>query len=148
MDQVAHPPEPHNPATAVPASRPARPSLRGLAGPRAEKGVSLALQGGGSHGAFTWGVLDALIEDGRLGFEAVTGASAGAMNGVVLVDGWLAGGPDGARAALEAFWRRASLDGELRPPSAASSTAGSGCSPRNPVLRLLGQGAVAARPMP
>ena len=47
--------------------------FRGLAGPRAEKSVSLALQGGGSHGAFTWGVLDALIEDGRLAFEAVTG---------------------------------------------------------------------------
>ena len=110
--------ETDSPATAVPAAGASAPDLRGrpgLFGPRAEKGVSLALQGGGSHGAFTWGVLDALIEDGRLGFEAVTGASAGAMNGVVLVDGWLAGGPDGARAALERFWRRASLDGEMRP---------------------------------
>ena len=77
--------------------------------------LQLALQGGGSHGAFTWGVLDALIEDGRVGFEAVTGASAGAMNAVVLVDGWLAGGPDGARAALETFWREASLDADLKP---------------------------------
>ena len=49
----------------------------GLAGPRAEKTVSLALQGGGAHGAFTWGVLDALLEDGRLAIEAITGASAG-----------------------------------------------------------------------
>ncbi len=109
----------HNPVTAIPSpiastTRPGE-GFRGLAGPRAEKAVALALQGGGSHGAFTWGVLDALIEDGRVAFEAVTGASAGAMNAVVLVDGWLAGGPDGARAALEAFWREASLDADLNP---------------------------------
>jgi NTE family protein len=84
-----------------------------LAGPRAEKTVSLALQGGGAHGAFTWGVLDALLEDGRLAVEAVTGASAGAMNAVVMVQGWLEGGIDGARSALETFWRRASVDGSL-----------------------------------
>ena len=115
----AEPDDAHNPATAVPdpiadSTRPGR-DFRGLAGPRAEKAVALALQGGGSHGAFTWGVLDALLEDGRIAFEAVTGASAGAMNAVVLVDGWLAGGPDGARAALERFWREASLDADLRP---------------------------------
>ena len=115
MDQPSSPPDPHNPALAVPARAAPAPGPRILAGPRAEKTVSLALQGGGSHGAFTWGVLDALIADGRLAFEAVTGASAGAMNAVVLVDGWVAGGPEGARAALAAFWRRASLDGELRP---------------------------------
>jgi NTE family protein len=85
----------------------------GLAGPRAEKTVSLALQGGGAHGAFTWGVLDALLEDGRLAIEAITGASAGAMNAVVMVQGWLEGGIDGARSALETFWRRASVDGSL-----------------------------------
>ncbi|MGY2047328.1 patatin-like phospholipase family protein [Methylobacterium sp. JK268] len=84
-----------------------------LAGPRAEKGIALALQGGGAHGAFTWGVLDALIEDGRLAFEAITGASAGAMNAVVMTHGWLKGGPDGARAQLEAFWKEVSLDGDL-----------------------------------
>ena len=60
-------------------------------------------------------MLDRLLEDGRVQVAGVCGTSAGAMNGVVMVDGWLAGGPDGARAALEAFWRRASLDGELRP---------------------------------
>ena len=87
----------------------------GLAGPRAEKTVSLALQGGGAHGAFTWGVLDALLEDGRLAVEAITGASAGAMNAVVMVEGWLEGGIDGARSQLETFWRRASLDGSLSP---------------------------------
>jgi NTE family protein len=88
---------------------------RGLAGPRAEKTVSLALQGGGAYGAFTWGVLDALLEDGRLAVEAITGASAGAMNAVVMVEGWLEGGIDGARSQLETFWRRASVDESLTP---------------------------------
>ena len=60
--------------------------------------MSLALQGGGAHGAFTWGVLDALLEDGRLAVEAVTGASAGAMNAVVMVEGWLGAGSTGARS--------------------------------------------------
>jgi NTE family protein len=74
------------------------------------KRVNLALQGGGSHGAFTWGVLDALLEDGRLCFEAVTGASAGAMNAVLLAEGWrrgLAADADPcerARERLHAFW--------------------------------------------
>jgi NTE family protein len=88
---------------------------RGLAGPNAEKSVSLALQGGGAHGAFTWGVLDALLEDGRLAIEAITGASAGAMNAVVLTEGWIEGGPDGAREQLRKFWKRVSLDGALSP---------------------------------
>src|SRR5262245_60365937 len=87
--------------------------LRGLAGPRAEKSVSLALQGGGAHGAFTWGVLDALLEDGRLAIEAITGASAGSVNAVVLAEGWLEGGADGAREQLRRFWQRISLDGSL-----------------------------------
>ena len=71
----------------------------GLAGPHARKSVSLALQGGGAHGAFTWGVLDALLEDGRLAVEAITGASAGAMNAVVMVEGWLGGGMTGRAAS-------------------------------------------------
>jgi len=66
--------------------------------------LNLALQGGGAHGAFTWGVLDALLEDGRTRFEGVSGTSAGAMNAVVLAQGLMAGGPDGARAALQTFW--------------------------------------------
>jgi NTE family protein len=66
--------------------------------------VSLALQGGGAHGAFTWGVLDALLEDGRLRFDGVSGTSAGAMNAVLMAHGLLAGGSDGARAALRGFW--------------------------------------------
>ena len=56
------------------------------------KTVNLALQGGGSQGAFTWGVLDFLLEDERLDFAAITGTSAGAMNAVMLADGLLRGG--------------------------------------------------------
>jgi len=84
----------------------------GLAGPKAQKSVSLALQGGGAHGAFTWGVLDAILEDGRLAIEALSGTSAGAMNAVVLAEGWIEGGADGARGKLEAFWRAISVDGK------------------------------------
>ena len=57
----------------------------------ARKRVNLALQGGGAHGAFTWGVLDALLEDGRLEFEGISGASSGSVNAVALVDGLLRG---------------------------------------------------------
>jgi len=69
------------------------------------KPVNLALQGGGAHGAFTWGVLDRILEDGRLSIAGVSGTSAGAMNAVALADGYTRGGPDGARAALDHFWR-------------------------------------------
>lgn len=77
------------------------------------KPISLALQGGGAHGAFTWGVLDLLLEDGRLAIEAISGTSAGAMNAVVLANGWLDGGAKGARTKLEAYWRAVSSDGKL-----------------------------------
>ena len=70
--------------------------------------VDLALQGGGSHGAFTWGVLDRLLEEPWLQIDGISGTSAGAMNAAVLVDGYAKGGADGARAALETFWRRVS----------------------------------------
>ena len=70
--------------------------------------VDLALQGGGAHGAFTWGVLDRLLEEPRLRIEGISGTSAGAMNAAVLADGHAAGGPQGARTALEDFWRRVS----------------------------------------
>ena len=66
--------------------------------------LKLALQGGGSHGAFTWGVLDALLENERLSFDAVSGASAGAMNAVALAQGWMEGGREGARRALRRYW--------------------------------------------
>lgn len=69
-----------------------------------KKIVTLALQGGGSHGAFTWGVLDRLLEDGRIDIEGITGASAGAMNAVALAHGFAVGGRDGARQALKNFW--------------------------------------------
>ena len=66
--------------------------------------LNLALQGGGAHGAFTWGVLDALLEDPRIQLEGLSGSSAGAMNAVVLADGWLKGGREGARQSLADFW--------------------------------------------
>ena len=69
------------------------------------KPVNLALQGGGAHGAFTWGVLDRILDDGRLAIAGVSGTSAGAMNAVALADGYTRAGPDGARAALDHFWR-------------------------------------------
>jgi NTE family protein len=67
--------------------------------------IDLALQGGGSHGAFTWGVLDRLLEEPWLQIEAISGTSAGAMNAAVMADGHAQAGSPGARAALEAFWR-------------------------------------------
>ncbi len=73
-----------------------------------QKLVTLALQGGGSHGAFTWGVLDRLLEDDRIDFEAVSGASAGAINAVVLAHGFSVRGRDGAREALASFWKAVS----------------------------------------
>lgn len=76
--------------------------------PRKSCPIDLALQGGGSHGAFTWGVLDRLLEEDWLKLEAISGTSAGAMNAVVLADGYEHDGPAGARKALETFWRKVS----------------------------------------
>ena len=70
-----------------------------------EKPVNLALQGGGSHGAFTWGVLDRIFDDERIKVEAISGTSAGAMNAVVAAQGLFEGGRDGARESLAAFWK-------------------------------------------
>jgi NTE family protein len=72
--------------------------------PRRPPSLALALQGGGAHGAFTWGVLDALLEHSDIAIEALSGTSAGAMNAVVMAHGLLAGGRDGARQALAQFW--------------------------------------------
>lgn len=72
------------------------------------KSVNLALQGGGAHGAFTWGVLDRLLEDERITIEAISGTSAGAMNAVVLADGFEKNERAGAREALHSFWKAAS----------------------------------------
>ena len=118
------------------AGAPVPSAIAGLRGPKTEKMVSLALQGGGAHGSFTWGVLDALIEDGRLGFEALSGASAGAMNAVVLVDGWLDGGPEGARKALERFWREVSLDGDFWPAQRSALNGLLGLWKNNPVAEF------------
>jgi NTE family protein len=85
--------------------------------PGRRKGVSLALQGGGAHGAFAWGVLDMLLEDGRLDLRAVSAASAGAMNAVCVADGLLRGGADGARERLDVFWRAVGKAGALYNPS-------------------------------
>jgi NTE family protein len=70
-----------------------------------KKYVNLALQGGGAHGAFTWGVLDRLLADERIVIEGISGTSAGAMNGVVLAHGVMVNGRDGARKALYDFWK-------------------------------------------
>jgi len=77
--------------------------------------VDFALQGGGAHGAFSWGVLDRMLEETWLTIEAISGTSAGAMNAAVLADGYAAGGAEGARVALDAFWRRVSRAALLSP---------------------------------
>ncbi len=79
------------------------------------KPINLALQGGGSHGALTWGVIDRLLEEPRLAIRGVSGTSAGAMNAVVLADGYARDGAEGARKALAAFWRAVSDAARLSP---------------------------------
>ena len=79
------------------------------------KRINVALQGGGAHGAFAWGVLDRLLEDPRIEIEAVSGTSAGAMNAVVAAHGLKIGGPAKARERLEAFWRRVSVEAIASP---------------------------------
>ena len=75
------------------------------------KPICLALQGGGAHGAFTWGVIDKILEDGSLSIEAVSGTSAGAMNAAVLADGFARGGAEMARTRLREFWQSISEHG-------------------------------------
>jgi NTE family protein len=77
--------------------------------------LDLALQGGGAHGAFAWGVLDRLLQEPDLGFDGISGTSAGAMNAAVVADGWAEGGADGARAALERFWGQVSRAARFSP---------------------------------
>ncbi len=83
-----------------------------------KKTINLALQGGGSHGAFTWGVLDALLEDDRIDFEAVSATSAGAMNAAALAQGMGNGGSQKAREVLESFWRETANQGAFYNPLA------------------------------
>ncbi len=80
-----------------------------------KKSLNLALQGGGAHGAFTWGVLDRLLEEERLEIDGISGTSAGAMNAAVLAEGYCKGGREGARAALGDFWERVGHLGSLNP---------------------------------
>jgi NTE family protein len=89
--------------------------------------VDLALQGGGSHGAFTWGVLDRLIEEPWLRIDAISGTSAGAMNAALVADGWTQGGAEGARTALDNYWRRVSQAAAFSPLQ------------RSPLDRLMGR---------
>jgi NTE family protein len=89
--------------------------------------IDLALQGGGSHGAFTWGVLDRLLEEPWLEIDAISGTSAGAMNAAVLADGWTRGGASGARAALDEYWERVASAAAFSPLQ------------RTPLDRLLGR---------
>jgi NTE family protein len=77
--------------------------------------IDLALQGGGSHGAFTWGVLDRLLEEKWLRIDAISGTSAGAMNAAVLVSGWMEGGAESARAALDVYWERVAKAAKFSP---------------------------------
>ena len=80
---------------------------------RQRKRINLALQGGGAHGAFTWGVLDQILADDRLEIAGVSGASAGAMNAALLADELARGGSEEARRRLAAFWRAVSVNGHL-----------------------------------
>ncbi len=89
--------------------------------------IDLALQGGGSHGAFTWGVLDRLLEEPWLRIAGISGTSAGAMNAAVLADGWIEGQAEGARTALEGFWQRVSRAAAFSPLQ------------RSPIDRLMGR---------
>ncbi len=92
--------------------RPARSMMVQFA---SRKPVGLALQGGGAHGAFTWGVLDRLLEDGRFVCEAASGTSAGALNAVVLAAGLAEGGPERAREKLQELWRGIAEIGNYSP---------------------------------
>ena len=92
-----------------------RANGKSASGNGGKKAINLALQGGGSHGAFSWGVLDRLLEDDRLEIEAVTGASAGAMNAVALAAGYQEGGKEGARALLRMFWETVVAEGRASP---------------------------------
>ena len=80
------------------------------------KKINLALQGGGAHGAFTWGVLDRLLEEEDIEIEGISGTSAGAMNAVVLADGYRNGGRSNAKSALQSFWWEISLLGSVFNP--------------------------------
>lgn len=97
------------PKKASKASKPKKPQAK-------RKKLNLALQGGGAHGAFTWGVLDALLEDDRIDFEAISATSAGSMNAAILAQGLANGGAQGARKLLSDFWWKVSEAGGVFSP--------------------------------
>ena len=84
---------------------------------RTVKRINLALQGGGAHGAFTWGVLDRLLEEEWLEIAAISGTSAGALNGAAVKSGLVSGGREGARAMLDRLWSRMGAVSDLRLPA-------------------------------
>ena len=100
----------------------------------AQIAIDIALQGGGAHGAFTWGVLDRLLQDERLRLDGISGTSAGAMNAVVLAHGYHGGGREGARRALHDFWK------------AVSDAARFSLLQRTPLDRALGRWTLDASP--
>ncbi|MDA8586687.1 patatin-like phospholipase family protein [Rhodobacteraceae bacterium] len=99
----------------MPTKKSEKRTQKAVTGRNIEKSVNIALQGGGSHGAFTWGVLDKLFEDDRLWIQSISGTSAGAMNTVVASQGMYDGGAVGARKALRAFWKDVSDAGKHSP---------------------------------
>ncbi|MFO8085007.1 MAG: patatin-like phospholipase family protein [Desulfobacterales bacterium] len=78
--------------------------------------INLALQGGGAHGAYAWGIIDRFLQDGRIRFEGICATSAGSMNAVVLAYGSMTGGPRGAQEALHHFWKKISEMGATYSP--------------------------------
>jgi NTE family protein len=115
---------PSNPPVVKAPARKAAPARRKAAAPRARPTVDLALQGGGSHGAFTWGVLDRLLDDDGLDFMGISGTSAGALNGAVMLTGYVQGHAEGgetqarrqAQQALRDFWQDVSRHGPIFSP--------------------------------
>lgn len=97
--------------------------------------VDLALQGGGAHGAFTWGVLDRLLQETWLTIDGISGTSAGAMNAAVVADGYASGGAEGARAALDSYWKAVADAARFSPFQ------------RGPLDRLLGRWTMDSSPV-
>jgi len=126
-----------SPPAAPPAAKAPRTGRSGAktAKIKGVKSISLALQGGGAHGAFTWGVVDRLLQEESIAISGISGTSAGAMNAVVMASGLAKGGREGARAALTQFWRDVSRDGRLSPLQ------------RTAFDRLLGNWSLAQNPM-
>ncbi|AJE47262.1 patatin-like phospholipase family protein [Celeribacter indicus] len=85
-----------------------------MAGAKTVKRINLALQGGGAHGAFTWGVLDRLLDHEEIEIAGISGTSAGALNGAALRTGLLRGGREGAREALNALWEKMGAVSDMR----------------------------------